>query len=86
VRQPRHRLRLAQQALLPDRAPAAVGLDELERHLAVERRIDRGDDDAHRTGADRAEDDVAPDLGAARDRGRVARGCERRHRRVAAAW
>jgi hypothetical protein len=66
VRQPRHRLRLAQQARL--RVDAAAGPHQLDRDVAHELRVGRREHDAHATFADLIRDDVAAYALAARDR------------------
>src|SRR5207302_10176868 len=63
---PRDRAALAQQARA--RGDAELGADQLERDLAIELRIVRGVDHAHRTAANRLEDEVAADRCAAPER------------------
>ena len=72
----RHRLRLAQQALLP-LAVALARAQELDGDAAIELRIVGGVDDAHAARADVIEDDVAPDVGATRQQRAVCFGGER---------
>ncbi len=74
VRQPRHRLRLAQQprarrVLLTLLAP----LEQLERDLSIELRIVGAVDDAHRAAADAFDDQIAADTGAGVQRWLLAR-------------
>ena len=65
VREPRHRLRLAQQArAAPCPSRPVPGLEQLERDLAIELGIVRAVDDAHRAGADAFDDDVTADSSA----------------------
>jgi len=68
VREARHRLGLADRAGVV----AVAGRDDLDRDLAIELRIVRGDDDAHAAGTDEAHQPVAADLrvGPFRRRGR----------------
>ena len=55
VREPRHRLRLAQQARARRVLHALPRLEQLERDLAIELRIVRAVDHAHPAGADALE-------------------------------
>ena len=69
-----HRLRLAQEALAAGGRPDdLVGADDLERDLAIERRVDGGEDEAHGAAAELRLDHVAPD-------GRAGGDLERRDR------
>ena len=64
VLEARDRLCLAQQARPRRVLHALPGLDQLEGDLAIELRIVRAVDDAHRAGADALDDHVTPDPGA----------------------
>ena len=68
MREPRHRARLAQQALA-SLVVAAVGLQDLERDAPLEIGIERGVDDAHAADAELALEAIAAE-----------RSRERRHR------
>jgi uncharacterized protein len=61
VRQPRHRARLAQQALAPLRGGDAGQAQQLERHLAIQIRIVGGQHDPHSALAERLEHHEPPD-------------------------
>ncbi len=63
MRQPRHRLRLAQQPRAAlERGDRGVGADQLDRDVAFELGIVREVDDAHPALRHRLADDVAPDV------------------------
>ena len=74
VRQPRHRLRLAQQAR-PRRVflTELASLEELERDLSIELRIVGAVHDAHGAAAHALDDQVAPDPGTGVERRPLAR-------------
>jgi len=76
-----HGLRLAQEPRRPPfvGAPGLALAEELDGHLAVERRVVAEEDDAHAADAERVEDDEAADGLAAR---RLAAGIADRGRRV----
>jgi hypothetical protein len=77
VREPSHRLRLAEQAG-PPLPVAAHAAELLDRHGAAEIRVVRAVDHAHAARADQLLDDVAPQHGAALEPGLLGNGPGRR--------
>ena len=74
VRQPRHRLRLAQKARAPGILAAELAsLEELEGDLSIQLRIVGAVHDAHRAAAHALDDQVAPESGPGVERRQLTR-------------